>query len=215
MPKKFKGENSKAVEARARKAAKKNEEEERKQAQLEEEFWRDDDKHVQRKAQRKEDREKKRVEALERKQEKQKLLEEEMAGMKSAKASAPKKLTRAEIEAERERMAAIAAAEKKQQETPVNELPLEENVNRMEAEGEARTVEEALSILSVKEPAMDRHPEKRMKAAYQAFEDENLPRLKAENPNMRLSQIKQMLKKDWMKSPQNPMNQRHVSYNAK
>ena len=42
-----------------------------------------------------------------------------------------------------------------------------------------------------------------------------MPRLKAENPNMRLSQLKQMLKKDWMKSPENPMNQRFAAYNTK
>ena len=55
------------------------------------------------------------------------------------------------------------------------------------------------------------HPEKRMKAAYKAYEDKNLPILKAENPNMRLSQLKQMLKKDWMKSPENPMIQSQMS----
>lgn len=62
---------------------------------------------------------------------------------------------------------------------------------------------------------MDRHPERRVKAAYAAYEEKNLPILKAENPNMRLSQIKQMLKKDWMKSPENPLNQRHMAFNAK
>ncbi len=62
---------------------------------------------------------------------------------------------------------------------------------------------------------MDRHPERRVKAAYTAFEEREMPRLKAENPNMRLSQLKQMLKKDWMKSPENPMNQRHAAFNAK
>lgn len=47
-----------------------------------------------------------------------------------------------------------------------------------------------------------------MKAAYAAFEEKNLPRVKAENPNLRLSQLKQMLKKEWMKSPENPMVQK-------
>lgn len=68
---------------------------------------------------------------------------------------------------------------------------------------------------STKDPEIEKHPEKRVKAAYQKFEDDNLPRLKQENPNMRLSQLKQLLKKDWMKSPENPLNQRHVAYNAK
>ena len=53
MPKKFKGENSKAAEARAKKAQKQHEEADRKQKALEDEYWRDDDKHVMRKQQRK------------------------------------------------------------------------------------------------------------------------------------------------------------------
>ena len=68
---------------------------------------------------------------------------------------------------------------------------------------------------SIKEAKMEKHPEKRMKAAYTAYEEKNLPILKAENPNMRLSQLKQMLKKDWMKCPDNPMNQRMAEYNTK
>lgn len=59
--------------------------------------------------------------------------------------------------------------------------------------------------------AVDMHPEKRMRAAYLEFEEENLERLKKENPNMRLSQIKQLLKKEWQKSPKNPMNKIFLS----
>lgn len=47
-----------------------------------------------------------------------------------------------------------------------------------------------------------------MKAAYTEFEERELPRLKAENPNLRLSQLKQMLRKEWQKSPDNPLNMR-------
>lgn len=65
------------------------------------------------------------------------------------------------------------------------------------------------------EDEADRHPEKRVKAAYTLFEEQNLPILKAQNPNLRLSQLKQLLKKDWMKSPDNPLNQRSIAYNAK
>ena len=76
-------------------------------------------------------------------------------------------------------------------------------------EASARTVEEAIDLLHVSSTneKVDRHPEKRLKAAYAAFEERELPRLKAENPNLRQSQVKQMLRKDWMKSPENPMNQ--------
>ena len=53
MPKKFKGENSKAVEARARKAAVQKDASEKKQQALEDEYWKDEDKHVAKKQQRK------------------------------------------------------------------------------------------------------------------------------------------------------------------
>jgi hypothetical protein len=47
-----------------------------------------------------------------------------------------------------------------------------------------------------------------MKAAYAAFQEERLLELKAEHPNMRLSQVKQLLWKEWLKSPKNPVNQK-------
>ena len=55
---------------------------------------------------------------------------------------------------------------------------------------------------------VDKHPEKRMKAAYEEFETARLPQLKAENPGLRLSQLKQMIWKEWTKSPENPLNKK-------
>jgi hypothetical protein len=52
-----------------------------------------------------------------------------------------------------------------------------------------------------------------MKAAFDAYENENLPKLKQEHPSLRLSQLKQMLKKDWIKSPDNPFNKPTKAYN--
>lgn len=54
---------------------------------------------------------------------------------------------------------------------------------------------------------MDKHPEKRMKAAYTAYEERRLKELKIEHPTLRLSQLKQMIFKEWQKSPENPLNQ--------
>lgn len=219
MPKKFKGENSKAVEARARKATQKDEEEVQKQKQLEDEYWKDDDKHALKKLQRKEEKDKKKTDQLERKKEAQKILDEEVAVLasKSGSKAAPAKLTRAEAELHRLNVveadkAAVAATAKVnvQEEEP----EIEENINRIVIEGDhARTVEEALGVLGVREE-VDMHPEKRMKAAYLAFEEKNLPILKQENPNLRLSQLKQLLKKDWAKSPENPLNQRLAAVDA-
>ncbi|XP_023227158.1 coiled-coil domain-containing protein 124-like [Centruroides sculpturatus] len=136
-----------------------------------------------------------------------------MSSLKSSKPLSQSKVTRADIAAQLEKLKAEETAEK---ELLHDEKPLEENVNRLRFEGEeARNIEEAISILSIKSPNVDQHPERRMKAAFQAYESVNLPRLKAENPNLRLSQLKQMLKKDWMKSPENPFNQQTAPYNSK
>lgn len=217
MPKKFKGENSKAVAAKERRSAQQAEIQANKEKAIEDAYWADDDKQVAKKQQRKEEKEKKRLEQLEHKKELAKLHDEEMDSIKAAKPKAAQKLTRAQIEVQQEKLRQEAkAAAEKEAKLLHHEVRLEENVNRLEAEGEeARTVEDAISVLSVKEADAEKHPEKRMKASYKKFEEENLPILKQENPNMRMSQLRQMLKKDWMKSPENPMNQQFVEYNAK
>ena len=46
MPKKFAGENSKAVAARARKASAKADADDKKQKKAEDDYWQDDAKHV-------------------------------------------------------------------------------------------------------------------------------------------------------------------------
>ncbi len=92
-----------------------------------------------------------------------------------------------------------------------------ENLNRAAPVEEATTVDEALKLLAVSDSggaATDRHPERRAKAAYNAFEAARLPILKAENPSLRLSQLKQMIFDEWKKSPENPMNQLHAEYNS-
>ncbi|MEQ2273526.1 hypothetical protein XENORESO_005321 [Xenotaenia resolanae] len=221
MPKKFQGENSKAATARARKAEAKAVADARKKKEEDDALWQERDKHVLKKEQRKDDKEKKRLELLERKKENQRLLDEETAqikGKSQKEAGSGGKVTRAQIQE-------ILQNEQQQQQPEINpkekshlETPLEENINRVIAEEgteEARTIEDAIAVLSTGPEDLDRHPERRMKAAFTAFEEANMPRLKAENPNMRLSQLKQHLKKEWAKSPENPLNQRFASYNSK
>lgn len=61
-------------------------------------------------------------------------------------------------------------------------------------------------FFSTNSEEVDKHPEKRLKAAYNAFEEKRLKELKEENPTLRLSQLKQMIFKEWQKSPENPLN---------
>lgn len=149
-------------------------------------------------------------------------MDEEESKLKGKTTAA--KVTRSEIaslqekEAEKRKAATSKLAKKN---VTVDDAPLEENVNQLvantlAAEGgiEARNVEDAISVLSVNDK-QESHPERRLKAAYAQFEEERLPVLKAENPNMRLSQIKQLLRREWLKSPDNPLNQNFVAYNKK
>jgi len=217
MPKKFVGENSKAAAAKARKNEKADAEKAKKEKEIEDAKWQDDNKSLAKKQARKDDAEKKRLDALQKKKEREELMAAEDAQVQAIAAKksggTTSKITRAQIRAETEKREAAArgasAATAKATSDTHLDKPLHENLNRVEPEAvSARNVEDAISALSVKDDAVDKHPEKRMKAAYESFEKERLPQLKAQNVNLRLSQLKQMLRKEWMKSPENPLNQK-------
>jgi len=53
--------------------------------------------------------------------------------------------------------------------------------------------------------ADDAHPERRMKASFERFKQNELPLLKEEYPSLKMSQHLEMLKRKWDKSPENPM----------
>eukprot|EP00128_Syssomonas_multiformis_P011322 Colp12_sorted_trinity150504_noHs@35528 len=216
--------NPKAVEARERKEEAKSAAKAKAEKDKEDKEWEVNDKDVISKQKRKEDEEKKKMEALKRKQEAKALLEaEEAANSKvSAKAKPAPKITRQQIQInheienkERERLEKQAAKEKAKEEAIIPE-----NTNRMVDEfiGDdglyARTVEEAIAGLSTQDAGLDKHPERRMKATYKAYEEKWTPLLKEENPSLKLSQIRQLIKKQWQKAPENPMNQAHASFNS-
>ncbi|VDM72047.1 unnamed protein product [Strongylus vulgaris] len=160
------------------------------------------------------------MEALKRKEENRKLAEAEMERLASNAAAAhPQKEAEARLRIEEEKRLKLAA-------------------EKLEVEGEtATTVSEAIQILEGTAEEIDKHPEKRMRAAYlvsfyavvlvviitslalnslvQAFEEAHLPRMKQEHPTYRLSQLKQLLKKEWQKSPENPLNAKLMALSAK
>lgn len=73
----------------------------------------------------------------------------------------------------------------------------------------------SVPLCSVADDSTDQHPERRMAAAFKAFEAKRMPQLKKENPNLRLSQLKQMLRKEWQKSPENPLIMRNMTQRLK
>lgn len=61
---------------------------------------------------------------------------------------------------------------------------------------------------------IERHPERRFKAAFEAYQERELPVIKKEHPGLRLQQYKDLLFKQFQKSPDNPFNQVLVAYDA-
>ncbi|EDX12380.1 coiled-coil domain-containing protein 124 [Drosophila simulans] len=211
MPKKM-GINSKAVEARERKEATKKATQEKKSKEAEDRLWRDDDKNLAKKQQRKDEEERKRAEAAKRKAEAKALLDQEMSSINTQRKQPLAKINRQMILEEMEKkqrvIEAINEANKPMAARVVVQNHIEENLNRSMADTDvASNIDEALVVLSVNDSEEDKHPEKRMRAAYKTFEANNLPRIKAENPSLRMSQWKQLLMKEWNKSPDNPFNQ--------
>ncbi|RPA92694.1 DUF1014-domain-containing protein [Choiromyces venosus 120613-1] len=83
----------------------------------------------------------------------------------------------------------------------------------------ASNVDDALDALTLATGAdkstIDRHPEKRFKAAYAVYEERRLPEVREEHKGLRLGQMKELIKKEFEKSEENPFNQvGNVHYNA-
>ena len=78
----------------------------------------------------------------------------------------------------------------------------------------ATGIDSALDLLSLTSSTaatdagnIDRHPERRFKAAYKVFEERRLPEIERESPGLRRNQRIEMCRKEFEKSPENPFNQ--------
>lgn len=226
MPKKM-GVNSKAEEARARKAATDAEKKEKEARDKEDTFWRDAEGAKSRAAKKKDDDTNRRVEALSKKVEAKRLAEQEEKELekygkrvdkKQGRVSLPTpKVTAVELarqkEQEQAKLQADAEAAKKRDRRMADTEEYErliavENTNREDNIVDARSVDTALAQMTLaSDLPPDRHPERRLKAAFKAFEEAELPRLREEKPGLTHTQYGEMVWKLWRKSPDNPLNQ--------
>ena len=82
----------------------------------------------------------------------------------------------------------------------------------------ASNIDDALILLestsSLNSKYIERHPERRTKAAYTSFAKREMDRLKTENPTLKRSQLLERIQILWRKAPENPFNQSHIHYNA-
>lgn len=90
-------------------------------------------------------------------------------------------------------------------------------VKTINAEGLENALE-ALSLLkpeAVRNKDIDRHPERRYKAALRDFTTARLPSLRKEYPGLRKRQLEQMAYQEFKESDQNPFNmETNIAYNA-
>ncbi|KAK4165883.1 coiled-coil domain-containing protein-like protein [Cladorrhinum sp. PSN259] len=75
---------------------------------------------------------------------------------------------------------------------------------------------DALSLTGPNDLKIDRHPERRKKAAYAAFEERRLREMDTDGSGagLRLNQKKLKIQKEFEKSEENPMNQASARYDA-
>ena len=82
----------------------------------------------------------------------------------------------------------------------------------------ASGIDDALDALDLTAGAgadrVERHPERRYKAAYKAFEERRLPELEVERPGLRKNQRVELARKEFEKHPDNPFNQVSVRFDA-
>jgi len=215
MPKKIQT-NPKAAEARDRKEIVKKEKQEKDKKAKEDAIWTETDKHILQKEDRKKQTEDKKQQEADRKKQAREALEREEAELNKqyAKNLPTPKVTQAEI-ARRKQIEEVAARKREELEKKQAD-ELQENMNRViqleklthgDSYLEARTVEEAVGSMGVATGTPDKHPEKRVKATYAAFEEKMLPATREDNPSLKLSQVKELIWKQWQKSSENPLNQ--------
>ncbi|XP_016492987.1 uncharacterized protein LOC107812406 isoform X1 [Nicotiana tabacum] len=227
MPPKKMGVNSKAEAARARKGAAESERKDRETREKEEQYWREAEGAKSRAAKKREEEAEKRAEGAAKKAEVRRLAELEEKELEKSMKKPDKKANRVSIpvpkvtEAELRRrkegeqvvLAKKAEEEKRRQsrmaaEEEYEKMVLVTNRNRDDSIIEASTVDDAIASLAISDSLPpDRHPEKRLRAAFKAFEEAELRVLKEEKPGLTHTQYKDLIWKLWKKSPDNPLNQ--------
>ncbi|EYU38002.1 hypothetical protein ABFS82_02G003700 [Erythranthe guttata] len=226
MPKKM-GTNSKAEAARVRKNVSEADRKERETREKEDKYWREAEGDKPKAAKKREEDAEKRAEAAAKKAEARRLAELEEQELEKSLKKTDKKAIRVaapvpkvtEVELRRRKEEEQAALQrrveedKKKKNRTADEEEYERmvnvvNTNRDDSIIEARSVEEALAKMTVEDSLpVDKHPEKRLKASFKAFEEAELPKLKEEKPGLTHTQYKDMIWKLWKKSPDNPLNQ--------
>ncbi|KAH0171217.1 hypothetical protein KCU67_g2287, partial [Aureobasidium melanogenum] len=188
-----KGENSKKAAGNAKKAevaAQKQAVENQKKAKVEEQEWQKGAKDNSKAAAAAD----KKAEAERKKAEKAALAAEEEASLPSKKTGNAK------------------TAQKKSRGLDLSGLDGPSSLSALSATGIDNALD-ALSLTAGSSDKVDRHPERRFKAAYTQYEERRLEEMKDEKGLRRQQKIEQ-IRKEFEKHPDNPFNQVNATYNS-
>ncbi|KAG2178740.1 hypothetical protein INT43_001586 [Umbelopsis isabellina] len=151
---------------------------------------------------------------------------EKKAAVAAKKAEAAKQLAEEEKELAKTKPAKPLKGEEKKAAKKSSAVNKDSQARRVIPEFSASNLDDALDLLAIDGPGagavggaknkeVEKHPERRFKAALAAYTEREMPRIKAENPGLRKTQMEQIIYKDFQKSPENPFNQANIlSYNA-
>jgi len=220
-----KGSNSKKEAGRAKKAE--NEEKKKQSAvmakeQKEEDKWSQGSKSNKAK----EEKEEKRKAELARKQELARLLAEEEASLPAKPKPAPKASGKKAAASSKTPAGPGAIAAGGLVAPSTIEKATQNDVDQLQESFSATGIDDAIDLMEIvtaktdkastgaAAAGLERHPERRFKAALETYTEHELPKLKEEHPGLRLNQYKELLYKQFQKSPDNPFNQTTVDYNA-
>lgn len=204
------GINSKAEEGRAKKAQAKEKEKQKARSEkekLEEKKWAEGTKDESKRR----EEEAKRLEKLIKKQEKKEIEEKEAQELAKYKSSSVKSKSNANTPEPLLRSKSLNWTLSASSDGGNSS----ESIEKFSASNldDALLLLESANISSNSLSNIEKHPERRMKAAFAAFEAREMPKIRQENPSLKHSQLLERLHKLWKKSPENPFNQLHVAHN--
>ena len=112
-------------------------------------------------------------------------------------------------ESEEERIKMLLKATEKKEANPIDEIDVDkEFVNENYLKNDPNTIEahgidSALDAMTLED--YDKHPEKRMRQAWNDYFEKQLPLFKVAYPNLKRSQYIQMIQKEFKTAPENPI----------
>lgn len=221
MPKKF-GINTKKQEANERKMEVKKEKIEKEIKKMEDEYWRETDEKILNKIKKEKDEERKRQEQIRKKQEREDFLkkeEEEMYKNKKVVVEVTKGSAHQHKEkdllklSEKFENVKIDNVKNEMSEIDIDQEYVNENFLKMNEYQEyilsdihvieGNSTDSILKNINLSNEM--KHPEKKMRSAWNDYVEKNLPELKKQYPKFKRHKLLDMLSKDFHKSSDNPM----------